>query len=197
VTAEATIWKTIDAPSQKFLFPDMYNKTSVNQLQGAISGILQGFFGGSVEPYIFNAHYPFQVQILSYVYMYANGTAITYSTGIPYFPPGEDYELADKVKVLYQVTLQNTPSLSQAETFLNENLNSTTFGFYLSVVYSGLKYADYPVTVAIAKPTTWFDAMPLELPPNSAFSILKSHPTTLVLGLIMTTFSTLWLSLLF
>lgn len=68
LTAQASIYKVINGPSQKFLFPNMYNKTSVNQLQGAISGIIQGFFAGGVEPWIFNAHYPFQIQILDYVY---------------------------------------------------------------------------------------------------------------------------------
>jgi len=188
VVATTTITKTINGLNQMFLFPDMYNKTSINQLQGAISGIMEGFFPpGAVQPFIFNAYYPFQVQILSYVYMYLNGTTIT-TIGEPYYPFGGDYEKGEMVKVVYQVTVQSTESELQAATYLNHTLSSDEFGQILSIVYNGYVPVDTPV--ALVQPTIWFAPKPLEL--NAGYSVVNRQ-SAVVLCLLLSSATTLLL----
>ena len=103
----------------------------------------------------------------------ANNTPITYvnpatgnPTGTPYFPPGEDYTLADQVRISYQITVQNTASYAQASAYLNPIVNNTNFALYLSIVYGGYPPSK-PVVATLQEPATWFAAQPLELP-NSA-----------------------------
>lgn len=48
-------------------FPNMYSKTSVLYMQGAITGVLAGI-GLTSWPYLFNKNMPLQVQIVDYTY---------------------------------------------------------------------------------------------------------------------------------
>lgn len=200
LTASTTIPRVVNGVGQRFLFPNMYNKTSVNQLQGAISAVFQLVFGGSVEPWIFNAQYPFQVQILDYVYMYQNNTPITPTnpatgkpTGVPYFPPGEDYPQADLIRVTYQVTVQNTASYQQAASYLNPIVNNSYTSLVLTTLYCGSP-CNYTVPAELVTGTVWKAAQPLDLP-NSAHSAFGQQ-STLMMGLVLTSVCSLLLSFL-
>lgn len=125
----------------------------------------------------------------------ADGTAITpvnangNPTGTPYFPPGEDYTLADQIRVTYQVTVQNSESYEQASAFLNPIVNNTNFALYLSIVYGGYPPSK-PVIATLQQGTTWFAAQPLELP-NSAHTTFSQ--SSVMTGLALTSLCSLLL----
>ncbi len=155
----------------KFRFPSMYNKTDVSQLMGTISGILFKALAGDVEPWAFQPTYPFQVQILDFVYYNSTGpltpvNADGNASGLPYFPPGGDYEAATSIRVSYQLVVQNVESQTQASTYLNTAMKSGFMSYGISSVYSTTPNFGLPLNIkqeAIFNP-----AQPLELPPKNS-----------------------------
>lgn len=114
-------------------------------------------------------------------------------TGVPYFPPGEDYPQADLIRVTYQVTVQNTASYQQAASYLNPIVNNSYTSLVLTTLYCGSP-CNYTVPAELVTGTVWKAAQPLDLP-NSAHSAFGQQ-STLMMGLVMTSVCSLLLSFL-
>jgi hypothetical protein len=83
VTGTMFMPKYVAHPYPSLAFPNMYNKTAVLGMQGAVSGALAITPGFSDYPYLFNKLLPLQVQIVDF--MYYGGTfflCLVYSAGL-------------------------------------------------------------------------------------------------------------------
>lgn len=113
-------------------FPDVYDKTSVQQLQGVITNAFASL-GFGVQPYKFIPNYPYQVLIIGYDYLNASGNSLTPTNGSVYYPPQGDYNNATSGVFTYQLVVQNlNESLASdlAAAQLNPQLAGAVSGAY-------------------------------------------------------------------
>lgn len=166
---------------QKVNFPNMYDKNTVLQLQALVMTAGEFALGLGVQPYIFNALYPFQIQYINFEYYNGSGVLLTPSNGSMYYPPQGDYQEAvdtsGKLIVTYQIVVQNVNSTEQAE-FLQTQLSSPTFNTLVSSAFMAFNPATMaPLTsvATITDPVTYpSQLLPVPAKDSAAGALMQS-----------------------
>lgn len=151
MTGQLTIPRVENA-QQQLPFPNMYNQTDVLGMQIVVTTVLQNYLGFAVQPWLFMATYPFQVEIIGYDYLNASGASLTPQNGSMYWPPEGDYVAATSGIFTYQIVVQNNNDSQAQELFAA--LSNPLLGTDVANAYTG-NSSNQTSAVGLASPITY------------------------------------------
>ncbi|KAJ1438160.1 hypothetical protein B484DRAFT_444794 [Ochromonadaceae sp. CCMP2298] len=169
LTGTFVVPRVATPPPPGIPFPNMYSKTSVLYLQGALSKVLNTF-GFGVAPYFFSVAYPFKIQIIDFTY-YSGDVALTPTDGGIYSPSQGDYTAATSANITFQLVMQDVNAATAAP--LQAFIASPNFLLGLAVAFTG-GYDTTNFTSAVGDAAV-YDPVPLDVSKSSAYSASRAQ----------------------